>query len=85
MAKTTDGKTLTKYVSETKKGSDGRPLLYWATVSDKNGNYVERQIYVDKETGIDYVSLGGFFLDRLVLEDEFGLRFDFYWKDPCWG
>lgn len=85
MVKSTDGKALVKDAYGDRKGMDGRPMLHWVTISDANGRYIERQVYVDEETGIDYVSLGGFLLDRLKLEDEFGLRFDFYGKDQSWG
>lgn len=83
MAKSTDGKMLVKDTYEDIKGMDGRPMLRWVTVSDANGHYVERQVYRD-EDGIDYVSLGGFFLDRLKME-ALGLSFSYYEKDPSWS
>jgi len=73
-ARATNGKLLTRAKTE-----DGMLRMY--TVSDRNGNYCERQVYLD-EDGIDYVSLGGFFFDRLVLEETFGLDFGPWEKDP---
>ncbi len=72
MARATNGRELKRETTES-----GYPVMY--TVSDRNCNYCERQVYED-DFGHDYVSLGGFFFDRLVLEEEFGLQFARYEK-----
>lgn len=72
MAKATNGKTVRPWTE------DG--IQHWVTVIDQNDRFIERQLYIDDD-GIDYVSLGGFFFDRLVLEETFGLRFQPYRKD----
>ena len=65
MAKATNGKTVRPW-------RDG-DVQHWVTVIDQNDKFVERQVYIDDD-GVDYVSLGGFFFDRLVLEETFNLR-----------
>lgn len=72
MARATNGKTVRPWVEN--------DIQHWVTVIDQNDKFVERQVYID-EDGVDYVSLGGFFFDRLVLEETFNLRLLPYEKD----
>ena len=65
MAKATNGKTVRPY---TENG-----IQHWVTLIDQNDKFIERQVYIDDD-GIDYISLGGFFFDRLVIEETFKMR-----------
>ena len=76
MAKATNGKDIRPWKDENGNTS-------WVTLIDRNDHHVERQLYVDDD-GIDYLSLGGFFFDRLVLEETFGMRVCPYKRDE-WG
>ena len=73
MTRATNGKAL-------KPWKDENGNYEWIEMTDRNGHRIERQLYIDDE-GIDYVSLGGFFVDRLVFEDAFCVRVLGFQKD----
>ena len=73
MAKATNGKDIRPW-------RDENGNYEWLKMTDRNGHQIERQLYVDDD-GIDYLSIGGFFVDRLVFEDTFTMRVEGFQKD----